>query len=145
MSNWQPFYILLMGMSCMSYLCFFCLQCITCQSTSHIYTGLILLITQNFPGYLLFAFCLFVWLIQPKYFSGLYVIMRGWHGGNWSHELLGVRQITAWPHTPLYIMTPLGTRPGLGTQPCYQAPCDLQIKCRQNIVISIQRVWLLPQ
>ena len=36
---------------------------------SHIYTGLILLITQNLPRYFLFTFRLFVWLIQPKYMS----------------------------------------------------------------------------
>ena len=36
---------------------------------SHIYTGLILLTTQNLQCYLLFAFCLFVLLIQPKYVS----------------------------------------------------------------------------
>ena len=35
----------------------------------HIYTDLILLITQNFSRYLLFAFCLFLWLIQSKYVS----------------------------------------------------------------------------
>ena len=36
---------------------------------SHIYTGLVLLITQNLPHNFLFAFCLFVSLIQPKYVS----------------------------------------------------------------------------
>ena len=66
-------------------------------------------------------------------------------GGNWRHELLGERKIRAGPQTPLYIMTPLGTGPGLGTQPCYEAPCGLQIKHRQNIVINIKRVWLFPQ
>ena len=55
------------------------------------------------------------------------------------------REIRAGPQIPLYIMTPLGTRPGLGTQPCYEAPYDLQIKHRQNIVINIKRVWLFPQ
>ena len=44
------------------------------------------------------------------------------------------------PQTPLYIITPLGARPGLGTQPFYEAPCDLQIKHRQNIVINIKSV-----
>ena len=36
---------------------------------SHIYTSFILLITEILPHYLLFAFCLFVWLAQSKYVS----------------------------------------------------------------------------
>ena len=41
-------------------------------------------------------------------------------------------------------MTPLGTRPGLGTESCYETPCDLQIKHRQNIVINIKSVAVSP-
>ena len=36
------------------------------------------------------------------------------------------------PQTPLSTMTPIGARLGLGTQPCYEAPCHLQIKHRQK-------------
>ena len=46
---------------------------------------------------------------------------------------------------PLYTMTPPGTRLGLGTKRCYETPCDLKIKHRQNTVINIKEVWLLPQ
>ena len=59
-------------------------------------------------------------------------------------ELLGERHKLG-GRTPLHTMTPLGTWPGLVTQPHYVAPCDLWVKQRQNTVINIERVRLLPQ
>ena len=41
-------------------------------------------------------------------------------------------------------MTPLGTMPGLGTQPCYETSCDLQIKHRQNILINFKKTFMAP-
>ena len=35
-------------------------------------------------------------------------------------------------------MTPLGAKPGLGIQRCCEAPCDFQVKDRQNTVINIK-------
>ena len=72
--------------------------------------------------------------------------MRDCNWGPWSPELLGERhKLGGGPQTPLYTMTPLCTRPGLATQPRYEAPCDLWVKHRQNTVINIERARLLPQ
>ena len=56
------------------------------------------------------------------------------------------KNISRWgPQTTLHMMTPLSARPGLGTQPYYEVPCDLQVKHKQNTVINIMWVRLFPQ
>ena len=42
------------------------------------------------------------------------------------------------------VQTPIGTWPGLGNQPCYKGPCDLQVKTVENAVISTRLVMLSP-
>ena len=72
--------------------------------------------------------------------------MRGLEGGPWSLELLEERhKLGGGLQTLLHTMIPLGTWPGLVTQPHYEAPCDLWVKHRQNTVIKIERVRLRPQ
>ena len=80
------------------------------------YTGFILLIAQNLALYLLFAFCLSVWLIQVKpvphpsqhsdCFWGWYVVWRSWKGGRLSPELIGGPKLEEgpllWCHTTSY-------------------------------------------
>ena len=36
------------------------------------------------------------------------------------------------------VQTPLDARPGLGTQPCYEAPGDLPVEPVENAVINIR-------
>ena len=43
------------------------------------------------------------------------------------------------------VQTPLGARPGLGTQPHYEAPGDLRIELVENTVINIGLVRLPPR
>ena len=43
------------------------------------------------------------------------------------------------------VQTPLGARPGLGTQPRYEAPGDLRVKLVDNAVINIGLVSLSPR
>ena len=40
------------------------------------------------------------------------------------------------------VQTPLGARPGLGTQPRYEAPGDLWVEIVENAVIKIRLVRL---
>ena len=42
------------------------------------------------------------------------------------------------------VQNPLGARPGLGTQPCYEAPGDFWVKYVQNAVTNIRLVRLSP-
>ena len=42
------------------------------------------------------------------------------------------------------VQTSLGAWLDLGTQPCYEVPCDLQVK-NENVVINIEWVWLPPR
>ena len=43
------------------------------------------------------------------------------------------------------VQTPLGAQPGLGTQPCYEAPGDLQAELVKNTVNNIGLVRLSPR
>ena len=43
------------------------------------------------------------------------------------------------------VQTPLGAWPGLGTQPHYEAPGDLQVKLADYAVINIELVRLSPR
>ena len=131
------------------------MSCMT-FSVSFVYTGLLvrafpnlhrLNLTYYWKSSTLLAFCfLFVCITDPTQIELLELFqwsvcknerLKG-GGGDWSHELLGERQIRAGPRTHLYTMTALGARSGLGIQPCFKAPCALQIKHRQNIVINIK-------
>ena len=42
------------------------------------------------------------------------------------------------------VQTPLATQPGLGTQPCYKAACDLLVEIVKNAVINFGLVRLSP-
>ena len=99
---------------------------------------------------MLLAFCfLFICIIDPtqiclspislellQLFQGIVCNNERVKGGKLETWIIGgVNELL----TPLYIMTPLGTRPGLRTQLCYEAPCDLQIKHRQNILINFKK------
>ena len=43
------------------------------------------------------------------------------------------------------VQTLLGASPGLGTQPCYKAPGNLQLKIVENTVLNIGLVRLFPR
>ena len=43
------------------------------------------------------------------------------------------------------VQTPLGALPGLGNQPCYEAPSDLRVKTWIKAIINIGWVRLSPQ
>ena len=44
----------------------------------------------------------------------------------------------------MMVQTPLGARPGLETQPLYEAPGDLRVDLVENAVINIELVRLSP-
>ena len=127
-------------------------------SVSFVYTGLLVrafphLHRLNLTYYsksptkspTLLAFCfLFICVIDPtqiclspislellELFQGIVCNNERLKEGKLEPWIIG-GEIRMGPQTPLYTMTPLGAWPGLGTQPCYEAPCNLQIKYRQN-------------